>query len=768
MQRPPLARLARHIWRGLPRCLLGPALAYAALGAGLWAVPLVGTLHVEGAAVVAAAACLVSAAWGAGQLRRGREAAAVLAAAAALSLIPVALLGVSALWRANCGWAQGLGLALQFVPAAAAFGVGLAAAMVGLGVRWAGTAAVLAAVLVGLGGAAFDLGLHPQVYTYSHVFGGVLGPIYDERLAVRPGLLAFRGLTLLWTGALVALGAWAASRRRKLGRRGEKGDAAPATGGWAVLGLLAALALAYAFAPELGFTTPERVLRAELSRHVARPALDLYADPSTTTPGEAERLADLAVYRLGAVEQRLGARASQRVQLYVYSSADQKARLVGARETSVAPVWLPTPQVHLLRDRAERSLAHEMAHAVSREFGLPGLHATLAVGLVEGLAVAVEPPDGLPHPHDLVAAAARYQDAAAATTNADPTDIGARYADGLAEAVGASLSPLGFWGGRGAVSYTTAGSFVAFLLERYGPDPLRAAYARADFQGAYGKPAAALAEEWAAFIDTREPSAVATAVVERQFSRPSLFEQRCPHHEPRAARLLRAASAAEPSDRAAAERLALAAVSADSADSRALTAWASLRLATADSAEAVRLARRLAPRAAADSSDALRWSRLGDARAVARDPAADEAYARALALQPPYALGTSALLGAKRALAGDPDLIGAWLSPDAARAAQILGEADAPAASLLAALRSADDDPGEAARWAERAAHNWPDDAQAAQLLLWAAAWSEADGDFSAAHRLTRDARARAGQAGRGELAAFAASESERYRSADQ
>ena len=750
MRRPPLARL------------LGPALAYAALGAGLWAVPLVGTLHVEGAAVVAAAACLVSAAWGAGQLRRGREAAAVLAAAAALSLIPVALLGVSALWRANCGWAQGLGLALQFVPAAAAFGAGLAAAMVGLGVRWAGTAAVLAAVLVGLGGAAFDLGLHPQVYTYSHVFGGVLGPIYDERLAVRPGLLAFRGLTLLWTGALVALGAWAASRRR-----GDEGRSAP--GGRAVLGLLAALGLAYAFAPELGFTTPERVLRAELSRHVARPALDLYADPSTTTPDEAERLADLAVYRLRAVERRLGARASQPVQLYVYSSADQKARLVGARETSVAPVWLPTPQVHLLRDRAERSLAHEMAHAVSREFGLPGLHATLAVGLVEGLAVAAEPPDGLPHPHDLVAAAARYQDAAAdsapAATTSGTAGIGARYADGLAEAVGASLSPLGFWGGRGAVSYTTAGSFVAFLLERYGPDPLRAAYARADFQGAYGKPASELAREWAAFIDTREPSAVATAVVERQFSRPSLFEQRCPHHEPRAARLLRAAYAAEPDDRAAAERLALAAVSADASDSRALTAWASLRLATADSAEAARLARRLAPRAAADSSDALRWSRLGDAHAVARDPAAAGAYARALALQPPYALGTSALLGAKRALAGDPDLIGAWLLPDAARAAQTLADADAPAASLLAALRSADDAPGDAARWAERAARGWTDDAQAAQLLLWAAAWFEADGDLSAAHRLARNARARADRAGRGELAAFAASESERYQS---
>ena len=739
-----------------PRRLVGPALAYGALGAGLWAVPLVGTLHVEGAAVVAAVACLVSAAWGAGQLRQGREAAAVLAEAAALALVPVALLGLSALWQPNCGWAQGLGLALQFVPAAAAFGVGLAAATVGMGLRWAGTAAVLAAVGVGLAGALFDLGLHPQVYTYSHVFGGVLGPIYDERLAVRPGLLAFRGMTLLWTGLLVALGAW-----RSRARAGEP------VGRWmryGVAGLSIALVLGYGLAPQLGFTTPERTLRAELSRHATRPGLDLYADPRMT-PDEAERLADLAQYRLEAVEQRLGAKASEPVQIYIYASADQKARLVGARETSVAPVWLPTPQVHLLRSRVEGSLAHELAHAVSREFGLPGLRATLAVGLVEGLAVAAEPPDGTPHPHDLVAAAARYQDSTAAA-GADTAGIGTRYADGLAASVGASMSPLGFWGGRGAVSYTTAGSFAAFLLEKYGPDPLRAAYARADFEGAYGKPAAMLAEEWAAFIETREPNAVATAVVEAQFSRPSLFERRCPHHEPRTRRLLRAAYAAEDVDDA--KRLARAAWLADTTNNAALLYEARLHLASADRKEAASLADRLRPRTAADSSDAARWSRYGDALAVAmRGERARGAYAAALAHLPPYASGSSAVLLAKAGLSNRPELVQAWLEPDAKAAARALSGNGTRDAQALAAIRLAEaGEFAEAARNVRRALEGamFPK-SDAAQLALWGAAWSDAAGDPSQAYQFVEEAARLADEAGRPEVAAFARSEASRFES---
>ena len=52
----------------------------------------------------------------------------------------------------------------------------------------------------------YDLGLHPQFYVYNHVFGGVLGPIYDEELALRPGLFWFRGLTLLWAGLAYFVG----------------------------------------------------------------------------------------------------------------------------------------------------------------------------------------------------------------------------------------------------------------------------------------------------------------------------------------------------------------------------------------------------------------------------------------------------------------------------------------------------------------------------------------------------------------------------------
>ena len=110
----------------------------------------------------------------------------------------------------------------------------------------------------------------------------------------------------------------------------------------------------------------------------------------------------------------------------------------------MTPVWLSTPQVHVLAGQFEEIFPHELVHAFSRSFGMPILNASPAVGLVEGLAVAFEPPDGGPDASEQVAAV-----------------MGGETADRLAR----SLDPFGFWGGRGAVSYTTTGSFVGYLCE---------------------------------------------------------------------------------------------------------------------------------------------------------------------------------------------------------------------------------------------------------------------------------------------------------------
>jgi tetratricopeptide (TPR) repeat protein len=495
-------------------------LTYAVVGVALWPVPLFNIVHVESAAVVAFVAFFV-AGWAAltafnrpAPLSVGH----VLATQGAALIVPLALLTVSLLWAPNCDYVRGLGFYALFPGISVVLTVAMAYALSGTG--WRFQKMVLAALGVGVAalGPLYDIGLHPQFYTYNHVFGGVLGPIYDEELAVRPGLFAFRGLTLLWA-ALAFLVGWSL-RQAKTGWSERAG-----------IGLLAVLiAGGYAFSAPLGLNTPAWYLQQELGGHRQTEHFDIYYDPDALAAHEVETLARDHEFRYAWLTDQLQMDGPDRIISYLYPDPDTKARLTGARTTSVAPVWLPQPQSHVLLDRYESTFGHELVHVFSRQFGLPILKASWAVGLVEGLAVALEPPHGTPTPREQVSAAALR------------TDLDA---DALAERVAARLKPFGFWTGRGAVSYTTMGAFVDFLLDQYGAERLRAVYARANFEAVYGQPVDALAQEWAATLhDMPLIARDAAALVTRRFAQPSLFEQRCPHYVPPFRRAYRAGQAA--------------------------------------------------------------------------------------------------------------------------------------------------------------------------------------------------------------------------------
>lgn len=716
------------------------AAAYAVLCALLWPLPVLGLLHVESSAVVAGVGFFASGLAALALFRRGAALGPVLLRLEALLALPLGLLTLSLLWRPNCGYLQGLLLFALFAPPSVALAVALAFALDGVRGRVLGFVGI--GVLVAALPVAYDLGLHPQLYTYNHVWGGVLGPIYDAELAVRPGLFFFRALTLLWAAWLGLLGTRARIRRRA--REDERAEGQEVGG--ALLGLTLLLGAAYLAAPWLGFNTPAWRIQEHLGGHLATPRFDVYFDPGATPEGRVAALADEAAYRYRRLADTLGLSVPERIAIYLYPDPETKAALTGARETSVAPVWLPRPQVHLL-ESAAASLGHELVHVFSREFGMPLLRASPLVGLVEGVAVALSPPDGLPPLAARVAAAARLQE-----------EVGA-YDGGPAEAVAAQLRPLGllagnlrFWTGRGAVSYATMGSFVASLLEEYGPEPLRAVYARGDFEAAYGQPVEALAEAWEAALLAAPPDPEAEALVLRRFTRPSLVETRCPHFVPPAERHLRAATEAlREGDEAEAYRRSAAAVEADPSHPRALAAWGALALARGETEPVIeRIEHALIE---ADTlAEAVLWSRLADAQAVAGNrSAADSAYARALEAYAPYQTEARMTVRLKARLPAEAlrVFLGGTLPAERAEA---LAAFEAPEARLLAArlwleaeayaqaqaeLEALDGDAGEAEAlrlaWLARAALYAGDRVSAAEAAERAAGTFRARGETGAA-----------------------------------
>ncbi len=623
--------------------ILTPAILYAALSAVLWFLPLLQILHAESSAVIALASFFVSGLSALRLLEKSWSVQRILQVHWLLLLIPLGMLTVSLFWQPNCEYGRGLlfyglfpGITVFFAVTVACF---LFASPIAHKARWI----VGLGIGISLAGPIYDIGFHPQFYTYNHVFGGVMGPIYDEELRIRFGLVAFRGLTVLW-GAFL----WVTAVRIKAGRR-------PLLLSVSGLTLLASIGLMYLFSAPLRFNTPVWYLQQQLGGHLATRHFDIYYDPRAMSDEELRRLRHEHEFRYEALQQRLGISVSRRIQSYIYPDPETKDRLTGSRTTSVAPVWMRAPQMHQYRGVFEQSFAHELAHVFSREFGMPIINASRSVGLVEGLAVALEPPDGRPHPHDqvLTAATLRYRD-----FGGDSVIIGERLK--------AQMTPLGFWTGRGAVSYTTMGSFVAFLAERYGYPSVMEVYARANFNDVYGKPVEALVEEWEAFLKRRPlVSRSAHDYVTQRFAIPSLFEKRCPHHIPPSIRRHRAASAALAlQDSTEALSLLEESLRLEPAYQNALEDWSELQLAAGRPDSVISRLERVF---SGDSSTYMTpelWLRLGDAYAIEREPIrARFAYEEAENRVPLYGHQYLGMLDARKAALHAPDLIATLVSP---------------------------------------------------------------------------------------------------------
>jgi hypothetical protein len=94
-------------------------------------------------------------------------------------------------------------------------------------------------------------------------------------------------------------------------------------------------------------------------------------------------------------------------------------------------------------------------------------------------------------------------------------------------------------------TYTMAGSFMHFLLERHGPERLRRLYASGgDFERVYGEDLGTLAAQWREMLSEIEVPAADLEAARERFRQPGVFQRPCPHAN--AARMNRAATLPRP------------------------------------------------------------------------------------------------------------------------------------------------------------------------------------------------------------------------------
>jgi tetratricopeptide (TPR) repeat protein len=496
--------------------------ASALMGLALAPSPLFGVHGVESALVTAVVLAPLVAAAGARlvvAVRRsgtGPTAPVLLGQAVrvalAVWLVPVAILALNALRIRQCSPLEGLAF-MVLGP-----GIGLAlAAITGLLLSAAlprSRTATATSVLVVL--VTYAAGLHgfwatPGIAVFNPYAGWFPGTIYDEEVSLPTELLTFRVVSAALLGALaVAFAAlWDPGARRLRISRVRRAPLA----GLGALALAGAWAVATAHGAELGHRSDEAHIVDELGATERGQRCIVHA-PRELDRDELQRLVADCDFRVARAEQLLGVTQPEPVQAFVFRSASEKRRLMGAGSTYIAKPW--RNEVYLQRRSWPHPvLAHEVAHVVAGQAARGPWRVSGRLGgwlpnpaLIEGVAVALtwKSRQGLT-PHQWARAM---------------LELG--RLPRLDQVFGLSfmLQPP-------SNAYTAAGSFVRFLRERHGPEAVRRAHRRGQVAGAVGVDRATLDAQWRDFLREVPLPQEAMELARLRFERRSIFSTICPH-----------------------------------------------------------------------------------------------------------------------------------------------------------------------------------------------------------------------------------------------
>ncbi len=432
-----------------------------------------------------------------------------------LLVAPLIIILLNAFRVKNCDFLEGFAffLLLPVVSCAYATALGM---FFGLWLkrRWRAYLAYLGYIFATLLALAYNLIFHPPVFGYHSTFGYFPGPIYDERIVISSTLLIARGTTLLLAWIFLSLVIntlevgkhtrleptlyWQKLYRFKL-RFSDLNHRIR------FLALIILFGLIYLFCGELGLRPTRGYIEGKLGGLKETAHFKIYYEKGSKVEREIEWIAQDHEFRYAQLIRYFQIQPTQKVRSYIYTSPAQKKRLVGARGTSVEDPLGYGFHINY-EDFPHPVMKHELAHALTADWH-PILKVSLKIGLHEGVAVAADWDEGKLTAHQWSRAMQQL---------------------GIAPKLNQIIG-LGFWTQASSRSYTLAGSFVRFLIERYGVEKARRVFPTGNFKKVYNKPLVALEREWKGFLETVTLTEADLEIAAHRFKRPSIFHKPCAH-----------------------------------------------------------------------------------------------------------------------------------------------------------------------------------------------------------------------------------------------
>ena len=360
-------------------------------------------------------------------------------------------------------------------------------------------------VLVDLAIAGYALYEWPALVVMGQFFGYFAGSIYDEAIDVFPAIVQWRVGTL----ALI-LCLWGAQfAQARLWRR----IVLPILGVAIAVGVHVGLALT-----GQPVYQGRDALRHELWAQAVpeNGAFVVHYRPQSKNRDDMERekqrILSKMMHDYRENEAFFETHPAKPFDIWLYPDVETKGKMLGARRTSIARVW--KNEIHLVAGSPEDSVSHhEMAHLFAGEFakGPWRLAGGLipAMGWVEGLAMASEWPVQTFDLHTWSAAIIRRND--------------------LFPNVGARTLLYGFWSLPSKMAYTLAGSWVKWLIERYGIENVKkmSSGGWGDFEKITGTSIDVAFEVWKSDLRRFYASPRADRAVSLAFGNRSIWTKHC-------------------------------------------------------------------------------------------------------------------------------------------------------------------------------------------------------------------------------------------------
>jgi tetratricopeptide (TPR) repeat protein len=347
--------------------------------------------------------------------------------------------------------------------------------------------------------------LRPQIFAFNPLLGYFPGITYDEALQITHRLFIYRLATVAGSAFLIATTLWIWGGVRRLSPESIASIRDFPVLEWGIMALAGpVVVVVFALSDRMGLSSSEEFIKQKLGGDYRTAHFDIVYPLGAVKRETVEQLGVLHEFHYAGLCRELAVKPVDRISSFIYASAEQKGRLIGAMHTDISKPWLR--EMHINLEDAESVLKHEMTHVLAAEFGWSPLKIAPNSGLIEGLAVAMQE-----------------------TAYEEPLDKAA----GLALAAGADssverlFSLTGFAQANAGVSYTLAGSFCSYLIRDFGIERFKRLYQTGRFSelGDVGKER--LFHIWIRSVRKVPLNSGDSIKAKYLFRRPSIFGKEC-------------------------------------------------------------------------------------------------------------------------------------------------------------------------------------------------------------------------------------------------